>query len=101
MPRSVAPAKQRPATKPTILPSTVGSAPTFGQSIKDGVGLGIGSAIGSRIVSSIFGAPAVEVKHHPTPYEQCIALHKEEPGICAPLAQSGQRAQSGQQAKTK
>lgn len=36
-------------------------APTFGQSMKDGFGLGVGSAIAQRVVSSVLGAPTVNV----------------------------------------
>lgn len=39
------------------------TAPTFGQSIKDGFGLGVGSAIAQRVVGSILGHPTLNVTH--------------------------------------
>lgn len=37
------------------------AAPTFGQTLKEGFALGTGSAIAHRVVSSVFGAPTVNV----------------------------------------
>lgn len=40
----------------------VPSAPTFGQTLKEGFALGTGSAIAHRMISSVFGAPTVNVQ---------------------------------------
>ena len=90
-------------TSPTVFRnpnSTVGhpvapvTAPTFGQSMKDGFGLGIGSAIAQRVVGSILGAPTVNVvnqseekpREHPcdkefNAFENCIKTRSME-GFC-------------------
>lgn len=36
--------------------------PSFGQTLKEGFALGTGSAIAHRVVSSVFGAPTVNVQ---------------------------------------
>jgi hypothetical protein len=38
------------------------SAPSLGQTIKEGIGYGIGSSIGQRITTALLGAPVVAVK---------------------------------------
>lgn len=63
MPRSSTPSRSSRPSLPTPVykPSTVVpytppmTQPTFGQSIKDGVGLGIGSGIGHALVGRMFG----------------------------------------------
>ena len=58
--------------------------------MKDGFGLGIGSAIAHRVVSGIFGAPTVNTvaaPREPTAFEQCVAEHRDDIGICAHLAE--------------
>jgi hypothetical protein len=37
------------------------SAPTFGQTLKEGFALGTGSALAHRAIGSIFGAPTVNI----------------------------------------
>jgi hypothetical protein len=70
------------------------SAPTFGQTLKEGFAFGTGSAIAHRVVGAIFGprtenapatAPATPAKA--TPYEQCLAEHYDSDplGFCAHL----------------
>ena len=74
MPRtssSVSTSRSSPTTKVTPFHnpmSSVGTynstsrpSPSLGQSVKDGFGLGVGSAIGQRMISSLFGAPTVNV----------------------------------------
>ncbi len=41
--------------------------PTFGQTVKEGVGIGIGSAIGQRVVASILGPPTIQTQVKDTP----------------------------------
>ena len=38
------------------------SAPSLGQTIKEGIGYGIGSSIGQRMTTALLGAPVVAVK---------------------------------------
>ncbi len=42
-------------------PALSSTAPSLGQSVKEGFGLGVGSAVAHRVVASIFGAPTVNV----------------------------------------
>lgn len=50
---------RNPISNVAPLPS---SAPTFGQTLKEGFALGTGSAIAHRVVASVFGAPTVNVQ---------------------------------------
>ncbi len=107
MPRSntsaapVAHSKVRSVVPAASLTPAPASAPTFGQSIKDGFGMGIGSAIGHRVIASIFGAssvaqreaqrePPVVAQREPTAFEQCIAENRDDIALCAHLAESKQ-----------
>jgi hypothetical protein len=73
---------------------TAPSAPTLGQSMKDGFGLGVGVSIADRLVGAIFGprqiqmVPAPEPKPAQNVYERCLELTmgREEP--CAHLKES-------------
>lgn len=71
MPRSSYPQyKSKPSHKAPVPfqnpMSSVGhpapSTPTFGQTLKEGFALGTGSAIAHRVVSSVFGAPTINVQ---------------------------------------
>ena len=42
-------------------PTPSATAPSFGQSMKDGFGLGVGSAIAQRVIGGLLGAPTVNV----------------------------------------
>jgi hypothetical protein len=65
-----------PLAPTTPIPTT----PTFGQSVKDGIGLGIGSGLGHAFVNRIFGPTMPTVSSHgvpPTPpKEPCQAERK-------------------------
>lgn len=77
------------AVRPTV-PSTP-SAPSLGQSMKDGFGLGVGVSIADRLVGAIFGPRQIQMIPTPEPkpaqnvYERCLelTLGREEP--CAHL----------------
>lgn len=58
-----------PVAHPPSITHYTPSAPTLGQSMKEGFGLGAGSAIAQRVVSSVFGAPTINVA---TPTEKKI-----------------------------
>ena len=49
---------QQPLVPSVPLPA---APPSFGQTLKEGIGFGAGSAIGHRIVGSIFGSPSTPV----------------------------------------
>jgi hypothetical protein len=62
--------------------------PTFGQSIKDGVGLGIGSGLGHALIGRMFGGLGSPTEVHPVKeackverraFESCIMTN---PDIC-------------------
>jgi hypothetical protein len=36
--------------------------PTFGQTVKEGLGLGLGSAIGHRVVGAVLGPPTIQTQ---------------------------------------
>ena len=73
---------------------TAATAPTLGQTMKDGFGLGVGVSIADRLVGAIFGPrqvqmiPVLEPKPAQTVYERCLelTLGREEP--CAHLKES-------------
>ena len=75
------PTRQTPIHQAPIhqTPTIVQQAPTLGQTIKQGFGFGIGNAIAHRIFGS---------RKEPTPYEQCIAEHRDDAAVCAHLAQT-------------
>lgn len=52
------------------------SAPSLGQSIKEGFGLGAGSAIAHRVVTSILGAPTVTLSQ-PAPEKKADPCERE------------------------
>ena len=76
------------------------AAPSFMQSVKDGIGLGAGSAIGHRIIGGIFGPTSSTTMPPPVPsstqplekphyasdnYIQCIHENREKPELCTPF----------------
>ena len=78
------------------------AAPSFMQSVKDGIGLGAGSAIGHRIIGGIFGPTSSTTMPPPMPsptqpiplekphyasdnYIQCIHENREKPQVCTPF----------------
>lgn len=61
------------------------TTPTIGQAIKEGFGVGIGVSLANRVVSGLFGPPTIQVAQ-PTPFEQCIAEHRDDVAVCAHLA---------------
>ena len=92
-----------PSLSPAPTQSSV-SAPTFGQTLKEGFAFGTGSAIAHRVVGAIFGpmtatattpvtataataATATPPVSEKTPYEQCLAEHYDSDplGFCAHL----------------
>jgi hypothetical protein len=52
---------QNPYSSVATTTPSVPTAPSFGQTMKEGFGLGVGSAVAHRVVASIFGAPTVNV----------------------------------------
>lgn len=59
--------KSYPLVKPqtTLVPTP--SAPSFGQTIKEGIGFGAGSAIGHRIVGAVLGPSTMSTITSATP----------------------------------
>lgn len=64
------------------------SAPSFTQTIKDGIGYGIGSSIGHRITNFFLGPPSQQHQSPQptlTPYEKCLLENKDMPMACDTL----------------
>jgi len=96
MPHSNSPVRAPPtrllpaAQPPTPAYTQPAASPTIGQAIKEGFGVGIGVSLANRVVSGLFGPPTIQVAQ-PTPFEQCIAEHRDDIAVCAHLANgSGQ-----------
>lgn len=98
MPRITTTPKQKSLPLPSPSSVVQYKPPTIGQSIKEGFGVGIGVSLANRLVSNIFGPPTIQTSSPtvnppysaPTPFEQCIAEHREDITVCAHLANSGQ-----------
>lgn len=45
-----------------MYPSRPKKQPTFGQTVKEGLGLGLGSAIGHRVVGAVLGPPTIQTQ---------------------------------------
>ena len=58
---------QNPYSSVATTTPRVPTAPSFGQTMKEGFGLGVGSAIAHRVVGSILGAPTVNVTQASAP----------------------------------
>lgn len=108
MPRSSSQSRHTPSAPRPAAPkpaTTVSSS--FGQAVKEGLGVGLGVSLGYRLVTSIFGASRVEVvdtklpaapaapyvpsSQAPvdlpqfTPYQKCIESHPNDPMYCDSL----------------
>jgi hypothetical protein len=52
-----------PQTKPQHVPALIQTtAPSFGQSVKEGFGVGVGMSLAQRAVSALFGPPRVQAE---------------------------------------
>jgi hypothetical protein len=59
--RSVSKPQPKPQHVPVPIQTT---APSFGQSVKEGFGVGVGMSLAQRAVSALFGPPRVQSEVH-------------------------------------
>ena len=97
-PTRSAPVRPTPILSPTPAYAPPAASPTIGQAIKEGFGVGIGVSLANRVMSGLFGPPTIQVaqpaqpaqsvihQSQPTPFEQCIAEHRDDVAVCAHLA---------------